>query len=268
MSWWERWGRAAARWAGFAFFVLGVIAAFAVWRRRGGGPVTTPTHRILTEMKAIQAAAEADKVVAQRGHDEAIKSVEEEHATAMARLDEAQKAEAARLTKDPGELARFLVRAAGRAGKALLLVLTLTLSAAASAAPRTGEVYCDPNVPGACAMAIVQGQPAPFSGQVLTTTLAIALGQKAEGCDQVVAIERRHATARTEAEMAFRVSLAKIERDAAVKEAVRLLDALKVAEEEAEEARSGFFRQPWLWALIGATVTAGAVGAGYRLLGG
>jgi len=39
---------------------------------------------------------------------------------------------------------------------------------------------CDPKDSAKCATALLEGQPAPFSGQLLTTQLAIELGQKAE----------------------------------------------------------------------------------------
>ena len=39
---------------------------------------------------------------------------------------------------------------------------------------------CDPQNKEKCATALQEGQPAPFSGQLLTTKLAIELGQKAE----------------------------------------------------------------------------------------
>ena len=40
-----------------------------------------------------------------------------------------------------------------------------------------------------CSEPIKKGQPAPYDGQVMTTGLAISLGQQAENCDRRIKIE-------------------------------------------------------------------------------
>jgi len=52
---------------------------------------------------------------------------------------------------------------------------------------------CVTDTPTLCAVALYQGQVAPYTGQLLTTPLAIRLGQKADRCDAVVRIEADYA---------------------------------------------------------------------------
>lgn len=49
---------------------------------------------------------------------------------------------------------------------------------------------CDPKDSGKCATALQEGQVAPFSGQLLTTKLAIELGQKVERFEIQLELEK------------------------------------------------------------------------------
>lgn len=70
-----------------------------------------PPPDLKTEMRAIKAEAEVEKVKAKMGHSEALAKVAEEHKAALLQLDEAQATQARELQKDPAKLAAFLVRA-------------------------------------------------------------------------------------------------------------------------------------------------------------
>lgn len=66
------------------------------------------------------------------------------------------------------------------------LALTLALTA-----PPAGA--CDEREPLLCAAPLMAGDLAPWSGQLVTTELAIRLGQKAAGCDALRALDAEHA---------------------------------------------------------------------------
>lgn len=72
-----------------------------------------------------------------------------------------------------------------------LLAASLTLWAARGAA-QTPDKACDPSDPKSCVQALTEGQPAPFTGMLLTLRRAAKLGVMAEGCQERVdlAIQR------------------------------------------------------------------------------
>jgi len=61
------------------------------------------------------------------------------------------------------------------------LLVSLTLWAAPGAA-QTADKVCDPSDPKSCVQAIAEGQPAPFTGLLMTGRRAAKLGMLAEGC--------------------------------------------------------------------------------------
>ena len=61
------------------------------------------------------------------------------------------------------------------------LLASLTLYAAPGAA-QTPDKACDPSDPKSCVQAIAEGQPAPFTGLLMTGRRAAKLGMLAEGC--------------------------------------------------------------------------------------
>jgi hypothetical protein len=68
---------------------------------------------VATEMKAVEASAEARRLVAIRGAEQAREDVEAKYKAEREALDDEQKKQAAQLSGDPVALARFLVRAGG-----------------------------------------------------------------------------------------------------------------------------------------------------------
>ena len=56
------------------------------------------------------------------------------------------------------------------------------------ARPSLAEVICDPDDASKCAALIRKGEISPLSGQVLTSSLAISLAQKASSCDEKKAL--------------------------------------------------------------------------------
>ena len=51
-------------------------------------------------------------------------------------------------------------------------------------APSRAEVACDPEAPEMCAAEIRKGEPSPLTGQVLTSSLAMSLAQRAYRCEK------------------------------------------------------------------------------------
>jgi len=76
----------------------------------------------------------------------------------------------------------------------LVLASSLTLWGAPG---RAGDLtpVCSPGDPTRCAQPLSLGQPAPFSGQLLSPTLALDLGQKASFCDERLDLELKHVKA-------------------------------------------------------------------------
>lgn len=109
-----------------------------------------------------------------------------------------------------------------------------------------------------CAAPILKGEAAPFDGQVLTTELAIKLGQKADFCDKRLAIELSRATQLADIELEKMRALRKIDEDAHAEQ-------LRIMQKKVDAALDRpFWREPWFVALTTATVTlAAAVGVGW-----
>lgn len=67
------------------------------------------------------------------------------------------------------------------------LLVSLTLWAAPGAA-QTVDKACDPSDPKSCVQALMEGQPAPFTGLLMTGRRAAKLGVLAEGCQDRIAL--------------------------------------------------------------------------------
>jgi len=67
--------------------------------------------------------------------------------------------------------------------------LLFSFALAASGNTQAADKICDEKDPDKCSQPVAKGQVAPFDGQLITTKLAVALGQKADRCDAVTAIE-------------------------------------------------------------------------------
>lgn len=81
-----------------------------------------------------------------------------------------------------------------------------------------------------CATPLRAGEPAPHDGQLLTTSLAIRLGQRADRCDAVVAIELERARALAAVDLALERELRRLETEAAARKAAALERAIEAAE--------------------------------------
>jgi hypothetical protein len=92
-------------------FIALTILAFVLNKRGQKGIEVPAAPDIVTEMKAVKAEANVQKLQAELGADHARAQVEADHAAAIAKLDADQKQQADDLKNDPAKLAAFLVRA-------------------------------------------------------------------------------------------------------------------------------------------------------------
>lgn len=102
------WAWLKAHWY-IPLFIVGVIIGAVFSKRvRDRGAFLDQTK---AELEASKAAAEALRWKAELGAEKAAAKVEAEHKAELEKLDDTQKQEAQKLRKDPGALARYLVRA-------------------------------------------------------------------------------------------------------------------------------------------------------------
>lgn len=92
----------------YVLAILGAIAGVLLFVLAGGRGKLPDLKK---DFKRIDATAEAKKLKAKLGHQEAVEAIEEKHKEKLNALDERQKAEAQRLRSDPVALSKFLVDA-------------------------------------------------------------------------------------------------------------------------------------------------------------
>jgi hypothetical protein len=127
----------------------------------------------------------------------------------------------------------------------LLLSLVSSFALLAADAPE-----CDPKDPTACAAPVEKGQPAPLSGQVLTPTLAIKLGQKADRCDAVTALEVGYTKKLADVDLALEKQQRAEDNAAHLREMAAMQKAL-------DEVKPPFYERPWFVATVTGVVVAG-----------
>jgi len=139
--------------------------------------------------------------------------------------------------------------------RGLLAGSLLTLYAARGEA-QTAEAVCDPNDPKSCVQALTVGQPAPFTGVLLTYRRAAKLGVLAEGCQ-----ERIDLTAQREKEIAeVKLLGEKLLRENDQKVSQLQQDLLKKRlQEQVEELPPHWYEKPAFVTIVTAAVTVGVL---------
>ena len=79
---------------------------------------------------------------------------------------------------------------------------------------RSARAECDPDFPDRCSVPLAAGEAAPFAGQLISPSLAIALGQKAAGCDARVELETTHTASVAAARCRYALGLAEADKTA------------------------------------------------------
>lgn len=128
----------------------------------------------------------------------------------------------------------------------------LSVLAASSAYADPLPKICDPKDPASCAQPIVAGQAAPFSGQLLTTKLAISIGQKAEYCDVVTKIEVDRTAEKAAIDLTAEKQLRSIDNDTAKAEREAMQKRLDQAQP--------WYERPWFVATVTVIITVTAYG--------
>lgn len=113
----------------------------------------------------------------------------------------------------------------------------------------TPGVECDPKDPDLCSQAILEGQKALLSGQVLSTKLAITLGQKAEWNTVRWDLERKRLEEIHQIDLSLEKEKARIAQEAM--QAQIALFQKRLA--EAEKVK--WYREPWVVATTAIVVT-------------
>ena len=138
---------------------------------------------------------------------------------------------------------------------ALLAISLLTLCAARGAA-QSPEAACDPGDPKSCVQGLTVGQPAPFTGMLLTYRRAAKLGVLAEGCQDRVDLgiqrEKEIADVRLLGEQQLRENDRKVSQ--------LQLDLLrKRLQEQVEELPPRWYERPAFVTIVTAAVTVGVL---------
>lgn len=120
------------------------------------------------------------------------------------------------------------------------------------AAEARAQVTCDEKQPEHCSAPVVEGQPSPLTGQVLTTDAAISLGQKADGCEVLRALD-------VDREKQLSKVQVKLERQLRKAEVDGLKLENQILQEHLKEATSRpFWEETWFVASVTVVITVGA----------
>ena len=87
--------------------LLGIVAGTQFQRRWS---VSGAKGRVKREIKAINASTKVATLVNEHGKERALKALTAAHALEMGNLNDAQRAKADRLRRDPAALSKYLVR--------------------------------------------------------------------------------------------------------------------------------------------------------------
>jgi len=120
---------------------------------------------------------------------------------------------------------------------------------------------CDPEFRDFCAIRVDEGEPAPFSGQLLSDELAIALIQKAEDCDKECELKLARTSSVTNVLLDAAEKALILQRDAANQEG--FVRGRSVGYEEGYKAASpSWYERP----VVAVVLTAVTVVAGCMVL--
>lgn len=95
-------------------------------------------------------------------------------------------------------------------GRALAISLCALIAAPLAAA----ETECDPEDPGKCSRPLTEGEKAPFSGQLITTRLALDLSLKAHFCQDRIDLELKFSKKTADLELSLERQLRGIDKRA------------------------------------------------------
>lgn len=110
-------------------------------------------------------------------------------------------------------------------------VLAIIASSCLSVRSVRAEVVCDPDDPTRCSQAILRGQKALLDGQLMSTNLAIYLGQAANSCQERTAIEINRAVGKIQIDLKMEQQLRAIDAENYRERSQLLKNRLKAVED-------------------------------------
>jgi len=132
---------------------------------------------------------------------------------------------------------------------ALVVLLTSTIAQAKDEQILKYALECDEDNWALCAQPLLQGEPAPFDGQLLSPELAIKLGQRALDFDIELTIQLDRQQKLHDIEMGYLKDVYELEKVAAEKK----IDVLEEALEEAGEIP--WYQTPGFVAVVSCVAT-------------
>lgn len=111
-----------------------------------------------------------------------------------------------------------------------------------------------------CAVPVREGEPAPFTGQLLSTDLAIDLGMKADSCDRRLDLELEFQREKLELQIDLQKRLLEIEREGCKAQKSLLFRRL-----EQSEGISWYEHPAFVASITAIAVVLVFIGSGYAL---
>ena len=139
----------------------------------------------------------------------------------------------------------------------LLSAATWSVLGAGRADATVPPTSCDKDNPQHCARPMQAGEPAPWSGQLLTMELAIDLSLKADFCNERIELAVEAAENRWFVKYNLAEELSGIRLDAA-KQSIKALQAALA------EAGPPWYHEPWIVATLSVVVTVVVMSAAIR----
>ncbi len=137
----------------------------------------------------------------------------------------------------------------------LVFLSVLVVGASLLRSPRIAaeglEPECDPEDPELCAVPLSAGEAAPYDGQLLTTELAINLGQKAHSFDVRLKLELKRAEEKYRLELDYQKKVNEIDRKSCQEQTELLLNNLK------EVQKASWYKHPAFVATVTGVVIIG-----------
>lgn len=131
----------------------------------------------------------------------------------------------------------------------------LSVSLASSASAQTYEKQCDPKDSTSCVLPLVEGESAPFTGQLMTFRRAAKLAVMSGQCSARIKLATEETTEVLELQINLQKSLRA--NDAEVWKLKEDLFRKRIDAVEAISSRH-WYEHPVVWAIVGAGVMTGA----------
>lgn len=141
-----------------------------------------------------------------------------------------------------------------------LAAVFVLLWAASAAAQNQYKPVCDKKNRRLCAQAVLEGERVPFSGQLLTTELALRQAQKVEHCDARLEIEIQYEKEQSKVKLQLERQLRLIDAESHEAQIELLQDRLKQAHNRP------LLEHPVVVATLAVVLTLGALYGGVQVV--